>query len=250
MFGYQRKDWRTAVGNGRERARRIIMVVWPCRRLFLELRELSHPAAMTLQRELLAFYERSGFGPEIGARPRTVPVYTGCMLVPLPNIETRRRFLKYHDLHHLLTGYSVGRIGEGEVSAWELGSGSAFISPTLGAMNLIALSTGLFLEPKRMWAAFRRGCKSRNLYRAAVRKQVDAEHWKTLPALRDAFLEVRDGDLPIALRVTEFVSYSLLAVLVHAMIALPAVVARLVTDIGLGYTFFQAVKPKKRADIF
>ena len=112
---------------------------------------------------LEAFYRRSGFGPDIGARPPTVPVYTGCLLVPLPNIETRRRFLKYHDLHHLVTGYSVGRLGEGEVSAWELGPGSVFVSPTLGLMNLIALSTGLLLEPGRMWRAFRRGCRGRNL---------------------------------------------------------------------------------------
>ena len=53
---------------------------------------------MTLQDELAAFYKRSGFGEVVGARPLTVPVYTGCMLVPLPNIETRRRYLKYHDL--------------------------------------------------------------------------------------------------------------------------------------------------------
>ena len=81
---------------------------------------------MSLNDELAAFYASNHFGNVVGARPLTVPVYTGCMLVPLPNIETRRRYLKYHDLHHLLTGYSVGRIGEGEVSAWELGTGSAF----------------------------------------------------------------------------------------------------------------------------
>src|SRR5215510_16137708 len=124
---------------------------------------------MALRDELTAFYTRCGFGDVIGARPLTVRVYTGCMLVPLPNIETRRRYLKYHDLHHLVTGYSVGRIGEGEVSAWELGTGSAFVSPLLGVMNLIALSTGLVLERKRMWIAFLRGCRSRNLYPAAVR---------------------------------------------------------------------------------
>src|SRR5262245_48298324 len=129
---------------------------------------------MTVEAELQSFYERSGFGAVLGARPRTVAVYTGCMLVPLPNIETRRRFLKYHDLHHLITGYSVGRIGEGEVSAWELGSGSAYVSPTLGLMNLIALSTGLVLEPRRMWRAFLRGACSRNLYPIARREQVDA----------------------------------------------------------------------------
>ena len=75
---------------------------------------------MTVADELAVFYRRSGFGKVIGARTLTVPVYTGCMLVPLPNIETHRRYLKYHDLHHLVTGYSVGRIGEGEVSAPEL----------------------------------------------------------------------------------------------------------------------------------
>src|SRR3954463_3447299 len=128
---------------------------------------------MTLDEELAAFYSKSGFGQVVGTRPLTVPVYTGCMLVPLPNIETRRRFLKYHDLHHLVTGYSVGRIGEGEVSAWELGTGSAFVSPVLGTMNLIALSTGLFVAPGRMWRAFRRGCRSENLYRSAVRADVD-----------------------------------------------------------------------------
>src|SRR5437762_12545726 len=150
---------------------------------------------MTLQEELAFFYRKSGFGDVVGARPRTVAVYTGCLLVPMPNIETRRRFLKYHDLHHIVTGYSVGRIGEGEVSAWELGSGSASVSPVLGAMNLIALSTGLVLQPGRMWRAFRRGCASRNLYPAATRAQVDAGDWNDVSAsaLRAALLETKPG---------------------------------------------------------
>ena len=80
---------------------------------------------MDLEAALDAFYRRHGFGEVAGPRPRMVGVYTGCMLVPMPNIETRRRYLKYHDLHHLVTGYSVGRIGEGEMSAWELGTGTA-----------------------------------------------------------------------------------------------------------------------------
>jgi len=37
--------------------------------------------------------------------------------------------------------------------------------------------------------------------------------------------------------------------LIHAVIAIPAVVARFVTDITLGYSVFQAVKPKKRVDL-
>jgi hypothetical protein len=205
---------------------------------------------MTLHDELAAFYRRSGFGEVVGARPLTVPIYTGCMLVPLPNIETRRRFLKYHDLHHLVTGYSVGRIGEGEVSAWELGTGSAFVSPTLGVMNLIGLSTGLVLEPKRMWRAFRRGCSSRNLYPAAVRADVDSGRWPDIRTLRQELLEVRASGVPIAVRAVEFALYAMVAALIHAVIAIPAVVARFITDITLGQSVFQAVKPKKRVDIY
>ena len=205
---------------------------------------------MTLQDELASFYKRSGFGDVVGARSLTVPVYTGCLLVPLPNIETRRRFLKYHDLHHLVTGYSVGRIGEGEVSAWELGTGSAFVSPMLGVMNLIALSTGLVLEPRRMWRAFRRGCASCNLYPHAVRADIDRGKWIDIDGLRRDILETRPSTGRAPLRAVEFGVYSAIAMLIHAAIAIPAVVVRFVTDITLGYSVFQAVKPKKRADLY
>jgi hypothetical protein len=205
---------------------------------------------MTLQEELRSFYKKSGFGEVVGARSLTVPVYTGCMLVPLPNVETRRRFLKYHDLHHLLTGYSVGRIGEGEVSAWELGTGSAWVSPMLGVMNLIALSTGLVLEPARMWRAFRRGCESRNLYPVGIRADVDRGRWADIDALRQDFLESKPSGAPVAVRAVEFAIYSAIAMVIHAAIAIPAVIARFVTDITLGYSFFQAVKPRKRADLY
>jgi len=205
---------------------------------------------VTLQDELASFYKRSGFGEVVGARSLTVPVYTGCMLVPLPNIETRRRFLKYHDLHHLLTGYSVGRIGEGEVSAWELGTGSAYVSPLLGVMNLIALSTGLVLEPHRMWRAFRRGCASRNLYPQSVREDIDRGRWIDIEALRRDNLEIKPSIGPAPLRTVEFAVYSAIAMLIHAGIAIPALIARFVTDITLGHSFFQAVKPKKRADLY
>ena len=207
-------------------------------------------AVDTLATELAAFYRRSGFGEVVGARPCTVKVYTGCLLVPLPNIEARHTYLKYHDLHHLITGYGVGRIGEGEVSAWELGTGSMFVSPTLGTMNLIALSTGLVLQRRRMWQAFKRGCASRNLYPARVRAQVDAGAWRDVAALRSTFLGSAPSRVPIALRALEFGAYAAVSMLVHGMIAGPAVIARLVTDIGLGMSVFEAVKPAKRADLY
>lgn len=205
---------------------------------------------MTLKEELAAFYRRCGFADTADRQACTVPVYTGCLLVPLPNIETRHRYLKYHDLHHVATGYSTGRIGEGEVSAWELGTGSMFHSPLLGTMNLIALSTGLVLEPKRMWRAFRRGCRSRNLYPHAMRMKIDSEHWPDLPTLRQELLESRRDPLPSALRGIEFGAYAATAILIHALIAIPAVCTRVITDIGLGYSLFQVIKPAKRNDLY
>ena len=206
---------------------------------------------MQLQQELSAFYAKHGFGEVVGARPLTVPVYTGCLLVPLPNVETRHRYLKYHDLHHLITRYSVGRIGEGEVSAWELGTGSLLASPMLAFMNLIALSTGLVLEPRRMWRAFARGTRSKNLYARDTRSSIDAGEWQSVAHLRDSVLEVTPFNKAfLPLRAIEFGCYSAAAMLIHALIVIPALVARFVTDIGLGYNFFQSIKPKKRNDLF
>lgn len=204
---------------------------------------------MTIDLELRQFYERHGFGDVPGKRPRTVPVYTGCMLAPLPNFETRRRFLKYHDIHHLVTGYSVGRIGEGEISAWELGAGSAFVSPVLGVMNLIALSTGLVLEPRRMWRAYGRGCRSRSLYRTEARQNMDTGRWCELGALRDQILEVR-APAPVTLRAVAFTLYSIPAMIIHAVLAVPAVIVRFISDIFRGPGFFEALKPTKRSDLF
>ena len=206
---------------------------------------------MQLDQELSAFYAKHGFGELVGARPLTVAVYTGCLLVPLPNVEARHRYLKYHDLHHLVTRYSVGRIGEGEVSAWELGTGSLLVSPTLAFMNLIALSTGLVLEPRRMWRAFVRGTRSNNLYARDTRSRVDAGEWQNVAQLRESALEVKASSKGLSrLRAVEFGFYSAAAMVIHALIAIPALVVRFITDIGLGYNFFQAIQPKQRNDLF
>ncbi len=205
---------------------------------------------MSIQTELDTFYRRNGFGDVIGARPRTVQVYTGCMLVPLPNIETRRRYLKYRDLHHLITGYSVGRIGEGEVSAWELGTGSMFAHPTLGVMNLIALSTGLALEPRRMWQAFQRGWGSQNLYSAGLRNEIDCGRWRDVAALRGRALDVPSPPDNTVVRRVEFACYALASALIHACLVVPALAARYVTEVLLGKSIFEAAKPVKRTDLY
>lgn len=205
---------------------------------------------MSLDSDLETFYREHGFGDVLGARPKTVRVYTGCLLVPLPNIETRNRYLKYHDLHHLITGYSVGRIGEGQISAWELGTGSMRESPTLGLMNLIALSTGWVLDRKKMWAAFCRGRRSVNLYSAKRREQVDGGNWTTIDHLAADSLDcnsnatIRRRDRAI------YLLYVALSLGIHASIAIPAIVARTISDVSQGKSFRKLVQPSPRTDLY
>jgi len=56
--------------------------------------------------------------------------------------------------------------------------------------------------------------------------------------------------VPIVVRSLEFGCYSVLALLLHLSIALPALVARVVTDMMLGHSFFQSVRPVRRSDLY
>ena len=117
-------------------------------------------------------------------------------------------------------------------------------------MNLIALSTGLALQPRRMWRAFVLGTTCRNLYSAAVRAEVDSGRWAAIAELRAHCLDVKKPPKLLPLRAVEFALYSLVAVIIHAFIAGPAVVARTIADITSGESVVQALKPKKRGDLY
>ncbi len=201
-----------------------------------------------IHQALTDFYAQHGFGEELGKRPKTVAVYTGCLLVPLPNIETRNKYLKYHDIHHIITGYSTGRIGEGKISAWELGTGSFFANPILGVMNLIALSTGIFLDRHAMWHAYKKGCNSSNLYKPKARKEIDDGIWSSVTDLSN--LKVGNPKKPTLLRTIEFGLYVLFSILIHAMLAIPALIVRYFTDALGKEGFIKALKPVKRTDIY
>ncbi len=205
---------------------------------------------MSIDEALQRFYQKNGFGEDIGKRrPLTVKVYTGCLLVPLPNIETRRKYLKYHDLHHIMTACSTGRIGEGKMSAWELGTGSFLRHPLLGVMNLIALSTGFFLKPDTMWQSFLLGKKSQNLYHYQTRQAIDKGEIKSLSELRKKYLNCYHKKEYRGLYAAEFASYVTVSIVIHAIIAIPAVIVRTLSDIR-HKGFRQALNPSRRKDLY
>lgn len=124
---------------------------------------------MLVKEKLQQYYVSSPFSEDGDINKDTILLYAGPYLISMPNSDVRREAIPYHDLHHIFTGYSNSRIGEGEVGAWELGS-NCWQRPIAVFLNLGGLSTGFLYSPRRMREAFLRGCRSRNLYSLPLNK--------------------------------------------------------------------------------
>jgi hypothetical protein len=124
---------------------------------------------MDVQTRLASYYLQSPFGVDGGAGKPTATVYAGPYLIEIPNTERRKYFIPYHDLHHIVTGYRNSRIGEGEIGAWELGT-DCWQEPQAVLLNLAGMTTGLLYSPARIYRAFLRGCRCRNLYDVDVKQ--------------------------------------------------------------------------------
>jgi hypothetical protein len=112
------------------------------------------------------YFRVNGFGDDGGYDDAWVDFKLGPIPMPFPNAPARRRAVRFHDLHHALTGYGTDTLGEFEISAWEIGSGCAgFVAAW--QLNLAGMVAGALSIPRRTFAAFLRGRRTRNLYRAA-----------------------------------------------------------------------------------
>jgi hypothetical protein len=118
-------------------------------------------AKTTLRSAHRAYLEANGMPPDGGRDAKWVRADIGPIPFAFPNSEGRRRVLLAHDLHHVLTGYGTDLVGEGEVGAWELGSG---LPDRTG--RRLAIRVFGFVWPRhreRLHSAFMRGRRSTNL---------------------------------------------------------------------------------------
>jgi hypothetical protein len=186
---------------------------------------MHEPDATTpLATRLTQYFEENGFGPDGGYEATWVDFSLGPIPFPFPNTPARKRAVRYHDLHHLVTGYRTDLPGEFEISAWEIGAGcKGFLAAW--QLNLGGMAGGLFLCPRRSFRAFVRGRHSDTLYGRAYD---DALLGLTVgEARRLTRLDTADAARPSALDVALFVVASLfgLAVgLVFFALALPLAV--------------------------
>ncbi len=109
------------------------------------------------------YYEANGFGADGGDSLRWVPIKILGLTLYIPNTEARRRAVRIHDLHHVVTGYGTDLRGEAEIGAWELASG-CWRWPVALVLNLGALGIGAAIAPRRTVRAWARGRRTRNLY--------------------------------------------------------------------------------------
>ena len=144
----------------------------------------------TLREARRAYFDANGFGPDGGYGDKWIKFKFGWIPVILPNFASRVRAVKVHDLHHLVTGYGTDLVGEGAISAYEIGGGCGdYVAAWL--INLMGMSWGVILAPRVCLRAFARGRRSRSVYHRAVDDELLD---RTVADLR-AELEIPSADL-------------------------------------------------------
>ncbi len=139
---------------------------------------LTYDDDMTLGAARRRYCDAHGFDATYSER--WVKLQAGPLPLYFPNAEGRRRAVRFHDLHHIVTGYQTDWTGEAEIAGYEIGGGCG---PFVWAwiLNLQALVIGLVLAPRAVFHGFLRGRHARTLYHQGE--------------FRDALLERRVGEL-------------------------------------------------------
>jgi len=121
-----------------------------------------HPE-LTMSAARTRYFENNGFGADGGYGAAWVDFKLGPIPFPFPNTPQRVDAVKFHDLHHVLTGYDTDFTGELEISAWEIAAGCKRYAAAW-VLNLGGIAAGLFTSPGRVFAAFVRGRHSSTVY--------------------------------------------------------------------------------------
>jgi hypothetical protein len=120
------------------------------------------------------YFARNGFSTA-AYEERWVRVKLGPLPIVFPNVASRRRAIRFHDLHHVLTGYGTDVRGEAQIGAWELAATFPDRGPRYWAawlLNSFMATLGLFIAPRLVIRAFRRGRRCRSLYRLGWSEQL------------------------------------------------------------------------------
>jgi hypothetical protein len=133
---------------------------------------VTYADTMTMREARKVYFQANGFGESGGYDDAWVDFKLGPIPMPFPNTKGRIDAVRFHDLHHLLTGYDTDIVGEFEISAWEIGAGCKGYGAAW-VLNLGGMGGGLFRAPGRVFAAFVRGRRQRTIYGEDLEKVLD-----------------------------------------------------------------------------
>ncbi len=178
-----------------------------------------YPDALSVGEARERFFERLGLGPDGGYAARWVKLKAGPVPLRFPNTAARVRAVRLHDLHHIATGYEPIWIGEAEIGAWELASGCrGYVAAWV--LNAGGFVIGLLIAPARLFRAFVRGRRSKNLYAEGFREALLREN---LGELRRRLGLLEPEAPPSAVDVLAFGAWSL--ALVGTLVVVAAALA-------------------------
>lgn len=121
----------------------------------------------TLQQARDEYLQRYGFSTAAYTE-QWARIKLGPIAIWIPSTRSRREAIRFHDLHHALTGYPATPKGEAQIAAWELATGCARFPAAL-VLNTLALGLGVVIAPRLSMRAYARGKATlRNLYKGEV----------------------------------------------------------------------------------
>jgi len=127
------------------------------------MKRFEYSSEETVRAVRLAYWRHNDFGEDGGESKKWEFFPMGPISMPIPNLEGRKRAIRYHDLHHLMTGYQTDFNGELEIASWEIGAGCGRLW-FAWAINLQGLMLGMMVNPRRFIRAWARGRRSTSLY--------------------------------------------------------------------------------------
>ena len=119
---------------------------------------------LTLGEARARLFALGGLGEDGGYGDAWVKLRLWRVPIWFPNTQGRRRAVRFHDLHHVLTGYPTDWRGEFEIAAWEIATGIGRRYCAAWLLNLLGFACGLVVFPRSVYRAFLRGRRSANLY--------------------------------------------------------------------------------------
>lgn len=122
-----------------------------------------YPQDQTLRAALRRYFDDNGFGASGGYEDDWVDFKVGPLPLPFPNTASRKRAVRLHDLHHIVTGFTTDLAGEFEIAAWEIASGYRD-HVAAWHLNLAGLFVGALTMPRRTFRAFVQGRHMENFY--------------------------------------------------------------------------------------